>query len=331
MQQETSAREHLAVLMTRHGGPEVLEAARVPTPRPAPGQVLLDVGAVGVNYIDTYLRSGLYPSTPPCVPGAEAAGRVLAVGDGVTDVAAGDLVASCDVPGAYAARVLVDAGRTVPVPEEVGAEQAAAVLLQGLTAHYLAHDTFPVGPGHRVLVHAAAGGVGQLLVQTAAALGAEVFATVGSDAKGELAREAGAHHVVNYRSCDFAEAVERIAGPRPLDVVYDGVGRATFRRGLDLLRPRGTMVTFGNASGPVDPVRPLDLSTGGSLFLTRPTLADHVRSTAELRRRAAELLAEVATGRLRVRIGARLPLERAAAAHRLLEGRETTGKVLLLP
>jgi NADPH2:quinone reductase len=320
-----------AVRVSRTGGPEVLQLEEVPDPAPGPGEVLVAVAAAGVNFIDVYRRTGLYPVPLPAVPGSELAGRVVAVGEGVTGTAPGDVVATVDAAGAYAQLAVVPQGRLVPVPDGVPAEQAAAVLLQGLTAHYLVTDTFPLRAGHRCLVHAAAGGVGLLLVQLAAALGAEVFATVGSPAKAPLARDAGAHHVIVTSEQDFRPAIEALAGPRSLDVVYDGVGRDTFTGGLDLLRPRGMMVTFGNASGPVDPLSPLELSRRGSLFLTRPTLGDYVATTPELRSRAGDLLGRVAAGTLAVRIGARYDLGAAADAHRLLESRGSTGKILVLP
>jgi NADPH2:quinone reductase len=313
------------------GGPEVLSAVEVEDPRAGRGEVVVDVAASGVNFVDTYERSGLYPRPTPFVLGVEGAGTVTAVGPGVDDVAVGDRVAWADGRGSYAERVALPAARVVPVPDEVDDRTAAAVLLQGLTAHYLVRDTHPLAPGERCLVHAGAGGVGLLLVQIAKLLGAEVFTTVGSQEKAELVRAAGADHVILYRDEDFGDAVERVAGRRPLHVVYDGVGRATFARGLELLRPRGIMVTFGNASGPVDPVSPLALMRGGSLYLTRPTLGDHVATTGRLRDRARELFGWVAAGQVEVRVGVTLPLEQAAEAHRLLEGRATTGKVLLLP
>ena len=318
------------IQVERTGGPEVLTPTELPDRGPGPGQVAVAVAASGVNYIDTYHRSGLYPVPLPFVPGAEGAGTVTAVGPGVTGVQVGSTVAWADVPGSYASTVLAPAARLVPVPEGIDVTTAAAVMLQGLTAHYLVRDTFRLGAGHRCLVQAAAGGVGLLLVQLAKRAGAEVFATVGSAAKAELAAAAGADHVVLYREEDLVASVERVAGRRPLDVVYDGVGGATFDAGLAMLRPRGLMVTFGNASGPVDPVSPLALMHAGSLYLTRPTLADHVSSPAELRERAAELLGWVADG-LSVRVGETLPLSQAARAHELLEGRATAGKVLLLP
>jgi NADPH2:quinone reductase len=320
-----------AISVPRTGGPEVLAAVDLAEPRPGPGDLLVRVAAAGVNFIDTYHRSGLYPQDLPFVPGIEGAGTVVAVGDSVDGFAVGDVVAWTEAPASYAELVRVPAGHAVPVPPGVDAETAAAAALQGLTAHFLTHDTFPLRPGHRCLIHAAAGGVGRLAVQLAKRRGAEVFATVGSSEKADLARAAGADHVIDYRAQDFGDAVEAAAGPRPLDVVYDGVGSATFARGLDLLRPRGTMVTFGNASGPVDPVAPLTLMRKGSLYLTRPTLHDYTATTEELRTRAAELFELVASGTLEVRIAARLPLAEAAEAHRLLESRTTTGKLLLVP
>jgi NADPH:quinone reductase len=320
-----------AISVPRTGGPEVLAAVDLAEPRPGPGDLLVRVAAAGVNFIDTYHRSGLYPQDLPFVPGVEGAGTVVAVGESVDGFAVGDVVAWTETPASYAELVRVPAGHAVPVPPGVDAETAAAAALQGLTAHFLTHDTFPLRPGHRCLIHAAAGGVGRLAVQLAKRRGAEVFATVGSSEKADLARAAGADHVIDYRTQDFGDAVEAAAGPRPLDVVYDGVGSATFARGLDLLRPRGTMVTFGNASGPVDPVAPLTLMRKGSLYLTRPTLHDYTATTEELRTRAAELFELVASGTLEVRIAARLPLAEAAEAHRLLESRTITGKLLLVP
>lgn len=330
----------LAITVGRTGGPEVLVASEQPDPVAGPGELLVRVEAAGVNFIDAYQRSGLYAVDVPFRPGLEGAGRVVAAGRpgegggadaGGDGVRVGDLVAWCDVRGSYAELVVVPAARAVRVPAGVPAAVAAAAMLQGLTAHFLSHDTFPLAQGHRCLVHAAAGGVGRLLVQLAKRRGAEVFATVGSAEKAELARGAGADHVILYREEDFGDAVEAVAGPRALDVVYDGVGRSTFARGLDLLRPRGMMVTFGNASGPVDPVAPLTLMAKGSLYLTRPTLGHYVRGTAELRARAASLLGLVADGALDVRVGARVPLAEAARAHEVIEGRGTAGKVLLVP
>ncbi len=317
--------------MEKTGGPEVLTLSEQPDRVAGQGGLLVRVEAAGVNYMDVYERNGLYPRELPFVPGIEGAGTVVSVGPGVDDFAAGDVVAWATGAGSYSELVIIPAARAVPVPEGVSAELAAAVLLQGLTAHFLTHDTYRLTPGSRCLVHAAAGGVGRLLVQLAKGLGAEVYATVGSREKAEIAASAGADHVVDYRAEDFGAAVEAIAGEHALDVVYDGVGRATFSRGLDLLRPRGMMVTFGNASGPVDPVAPLTLMIRGSLFLTRPTLGHYVATTADLRARAADILGRVARGALDVRIDARLPLAEAAEAHRRIESRQTTGKLLLKP
>lgn len=319
------------IRVAAHGGPEVLEYAELPDPRPGRGQVLVRLAAAGVNFIDVYLRTGLYPGEPPFVPGQEGAGTVVEVGPDVDGFAPGDRVAWSDAPGSYAELVLAPASRLVAVPEAVPLDTAAAMMLQGMTAHYLCRDTFPLGAGQRCLVHAGAGGVGLLLIQLAKRAGAEVFTTVGSPEKADLARAAGADHVLRYDQDDFGDAVEAIAGPKPLDVVFDGVGRQTFDRGLTLLRPRGMMVTFGNASGPVEPLSPLRLMQLGSLYLTRPTLGHYIAGTEELRRRAGELFDLVAVGDLAVRIGSRYPLAEAGRAHRALEERATTGKVLLDP
>jgi NADPH2:quinone reductase len=319
-----------AIRVTTAGGPDVLDVGDVPDPTAGEGEVAADVAAAGVNFIDTYQRSGLYPLTLPVTLGMEGAGTVTAVGPGVSNLAVGDRIAWCDVLGSYAQRVALPADRAVLVPRDVELPVAAAAMLQGLTAHYLTRDTFAVQSGQRVLVQAGAGGVGLLLIQLAKRAGAEVFTTVGDPQKAELARGAGADHVILYRESDFGDAVEHLAGPKALDVIYDGVGRSTFDRGLELLRPRGMMVTFGNASGPVDPVAPLRLSQLGSLFLTRPMLSHYI-AQQELQDRAADVLTWVSTGDLRVRIGDRLPLAQAAQAHHRLEGRLTSGKVLLIP
>jgi NADPH2:quinone reductase len=319
-----------AVQASEAGTADVLELVERSDPRPQPGSLVVDVAAAGVNFVDTYQRGGLYPMAFPFTLGVEGAGTVESVGDGVVDFAAGDRVAWSGVLGSYAEKHLVPASAAVRVPVGVELDVAAAVMLQGMTAHYLTHDTFPLAAGQRCLVHAGAGGMGLLLIQIAKHLGAEVFTTVGNADKGDLARAAGADHVIEYRDYDFAAAVEAIAGPKPLDVVYDGVGRAVFDASLGLLRRRGMMVTFGNASGAVEPMAPLRLMQG-SLFLTRPTLGDYTAERAELERRASDLFGWIAEGWLGVRIGHRLPLAEAAEAHRLLEGRQTTGKVLLLP
>ena len=313
------------------GGPEVLEWAELDDPEPGDGELAVRVEAAGLNFIDTYHRQGLYPMDLPFVPGVEGAGTVTAVGPGVERFSEGDRVAWTGAIGSYAEARTLDASKAVLVPDGVGLDEAAAVLLQGMTAHYLVFDTFPLSDGDRALVHAGAGGVGLLLTQMAKRQGAEIFTTVGSPEKAALSREAGADHVILYRDVDFADEVESIAGEQPLDVVYDGVGASVFEASLGLLRRRGTMVTFGNASGPVDPISPLELMRGGSLFLTRPSLFDYVATREELEARADAVFGMIASGELEVRIGERFPLPDAAEAHRALEGRATTGKVLLIP
>ena len=320
-----------AIRIHEHGGPEKLVLDEIPAPVPGAGELRLRVEAAGLNFIDTYKRSGLYPVPLPHTLGQEAAGVVTAVGPGVTEFRLGDRVASAAVVGACADEALAPAAQVVAVPAGVTSAQAAAVMLQGLTAHYLTTDTWPLRPGETALVHAAAGGVGLLLVQLAKRRGARVLATVGDDAKAALAREAGADAVCVYVREDFAAAARAFTDGRGVDVVYDGVGRATWEGSLASLRPRGLLASFGNASGPVPPVAPLVLSQRGSLFLTRPTLAHYVATPAELRARAADLFAWLADGSLRVRIGATFPLAGTAEAHRALEARATTGKVLLLP
>ena len=319
-----------AIRISTYGGPEVLALTDQPDPTPDAGQIVVDVTAAGVNFVDTYQRSGLYKIALPYTAGLEGAGTVSAVGSGVTDAAVGDRVAWCGGQGSYAERCALDPAGVVPVPEGISLDTAAAAMLQGLTAHYLVTDTFPLKPGHRCLIHAGAGGTGLLLIQMAKRLGAEVFTTVGTPEKAQLAGGAGADHVVLYSEVDFAEAIVDIAGPRPLDVVYDGVGAAVFDASLGLLRRRGTMVTFGNASGPVEPIAPLRLSQEGSLYLTRPTLWDHVAERADLLSRSEDLFDWIAEG-MDVRIGLELPLADAAEAHRRLQGRATTGKILLRP
>jgi NADPH2:quinone reductase len=313
------------------GGAEALEPVTLPEPVPGPGQVLLRVEAVGVNFIDVYQRTGLYPVTLPATPGTEAAGVVAAVGDGVVGFRPGDRVASTNVAGAYAEYGLVAADRLTLLPDGVSTRQAAAVLLQGMTAHYLATSTFALKPGDTCLVHAAAGGTGLLLCQVARKCGAHVIGTVSTDEKAVLALGAGATDVIIYTREDFVERTRSLTGGAGVQVVYDSVGRTTFLRGLDCLAHRGTMVLFGQSSGTVDPIDPRILQQKGSLFLTRPTLNHYIASAAELRSRASEVLGWVADGTLTVRIGAEFPLAAAAEAHRALEGRSTTGKVLLLP
>jgi NADPH:quinone reductase len=318
-----------AVRIHQPGGAEAMRVETVPVPRPGAGEALVRLQAAGVNFIDVYKRTGLYTIPLPSTLGEEGAGTVVAVGEGVADVRAGDRVAWAGAMGAYAEYAVVPAAKLVPLPDGVDATLGAAVMLQGMTAHYLAASTYPLREGDRCLVHAAAGGVGLLLVQIAKRRGAHVIATAGSDEKAELARAAGADDVIVYTRDDFAAETKRITGGRGVHVVYDSVGKTTFLPGLDLLVPRGMMVLFGQSSGPVAPVDPQLLNQKGSLFLTRPTLGHYVATRDELLWRAGELFAWIAAGELSVRIGAEFPLADAAEAHRALEGRRTTGKVLL--
>lgn len=321
-----------AVVVHSPGGPQALVVEERPDPRPEQGQVLVDVRAAGLNYIDVYQRTGKYPLPTPFVAGSEGAGVVAAVGPGIDEVQVGDAVAWAMVPGAgYAQRVVVPADRLVPVPAGVDLETAAAVMLQGMTAHYLVTSTCPLAEGSVALVHAAAGGVGLLLTQAAVARGARVIGTTSSQEKARLAGEAGASDVIRYDEVDVAEQVRRLTDGRGVDVVYDGVGRATWEGSLDSLRPRGLMVLFGAASGAPDPVDPNVLNTKGSLFLTRPSLAHHIATREELLWRAGDFFDLVQSGALSVRIGARYPLAEAGRAHEDLEARRTTGKSLLLP
>ena len=318
-----------AIVARQAGGPEVLTYEDVERPDPGPGQLLVKVGAAGVNFIDTYKRSGTYKVPFPFTPGSEAAGTVEAVGDGVTGFVPGDRVATAEGINCYADYALVDEAAALPVPRGLDDLTAAALPLQGITAHYLMNSTFKVEPGHTVLLHAGAGGVGLLLIQLLKARGAEVITTVSTDAKEQLARGAGADHVLRYEG--FAERVREITSGTGADVVYDGVGKDTFDGSLAALRVRGMLVLFGAASGPVPPVDPQRLNAGGSLFLTRPTMGHYLRDAAERRWRSGEVFAAAADGSLKVRIGARYPLVQAAQAHRDLEGRKTTGKVILVP
>ncbi|THJ64920.1 quinone oxidoreductase [Arthrobacter echini] len=318
-----------AIVVQQSGGPEVLTLDSIDRPEPGPGQLLVKVAAAGVNFIETYQRSGVYPVEHPFTPGAEAAGTVEAVGEDVTDFSAGDRVAFAEGTGTYAEYALVDADRALPVPDGVDLETAAALPLQGMTAHYLINSTFEVQPDHTVLVHAGAGGVGLLLIQLLKAKGARVFTTVSTQEKEVLARIAGADEVLGYEG--FADAVKALTDGVGVDVVYDGVGQATFDESLQSLRVRGTMVLFGGASGPVPPVDPQRLNSGGGLYLTRPSIVHYVRSPEERRWRSSELFDAVLAGLLNVRIGARYALGDAAQAHEDLEGRKTTGKVLLVP
>jgi NADPH2:quinone reductase len=318
-----------AVRLHETGGPEAFRTERVPVPEPGPGEALVRIDATGVNFIEVYQRTGLYKVPLPATLGGEGAGEVVEVGAGVDEVRAGDRVAWAGGFGAYAEYALVPAAKLVPLPAGVSARLGAAVMLQGLTAHYLATSTYPLRAGERCVVHAAAGGVGLLLVQIAKMRGAHVIATAGSDEKAELARGAGADEVIVYTREDFAAEVRRLTDGAGVQVIYDSVGKSTFLPGLDLLAPRGMMVLFGQSSGPVEPVDPQLLSQKGSLFLTRPTLGHYVATREELLRRANDLFGWMAADRLSVRIGAEYALADVAEAHRALEARRTTGKVLL--
>ncbi len=320
-----------AIRVHATGGPEVLRCEDVPQPEPGAGQALVRIEAAGVNYIDTYQRSGLYRIPPPFTLGQEGAGTVAAVGPGVTDVHPGDRVAWTGVQGSYAEFVVAPADRLVPIPPELDASQAAAAMLQGMTAHYLACTTFPLTGGHSCLVHAAAGGVGLLLVQIAKLRGARVFGTVSTEEKARLAREAGADHVIRYTEQDFEQEIRRLTDGRGVDVVYDSVGRTTFERSLNCVARRGMLVLFGQSSGPMPPFDPQVLNRKGSLFFTRPSLAHYVATRPELSQRSGDVLGWIAQGRLTLRVHARYPLARAADAHRDLEGRKTAGKLLLVP
>ena len=318
-----------AIVVTRSGGAEVLEPRDVPGPEPGPGQLLLDVEATGINFRDIYEREGAggYTQETPFVAGAEAAGTVAAVGDGVREFSVGDRAATAAGAGAYGERMVVDEAQAVPVPDGISSEVAAAALLQGMTAHYLATSTYPVQSGDRVLVHAAAGGVGLLLTQIVKLHRGYVIGTTSTPEKAELARGAGADHVLGYES--FADEAREIAGREGVAVVYDGVGQATFDQSLAALRPRGYMVLYGAASGQVPAVEPARLLAGGSLFLTRPSLVHYVAHRHELLHRAAEVFGWIADRRLQVRIGGRYPLEEARRAQEDLAARKTTGKLIL--
>lgn len=320
-----------AIRVHKSGDAAQLVLDEVDEPAVAANQVLVEVEAAGVNFIDIYHRTGLYDVGLPFIPGVEGSGRIAQVGPSAGDWRIGDRVAWASGLGSYAEKASLSVEDIVAVPDDISGEVAAAAVMQGLTAHYLARDTFPIGPGHSCLVHAGAGGVGLLLTQIAKILGASVTTTVGTEAKAELSRSAGADHVVLYREVDFAKAIEDLLGPKPFDVVYDGVGASTFMGSLDLLKPRGMMVSFGNASGPVPEIAPLLLAGKGSLFLTRPTLRDYTASPQELRQRTDEIFSWLSGGQLTVEISDVFDLAEAGDAHRALEGRRTAGKVLLRP
>ena len=324
-----------AVQVARFGGPQELELRDVPTPEPGEGEVLVRLETAGLNYIDIYMRDGTYArshtyTTPlPMTLGMEGAGTVAGLGAGVAGLAVGDRVAYCLSRGSYAEYAVVPAWRVVPVPAGVPLPIAAALMLQGATAHYLSHSAFTLRPGQICLVHAGAGGVGQLLIQLAKRAGASVIATVGSEEKAEIARRRGADHVILYRASDFRTEVMRITGGTGVDVVYDSVGKDTLTRSIRSLKRRGMCISFGASSGQPEPVPLLDLAEAGSVFLTRPHLADYMTSAEEIRARAADLFAAYASGALAVAIDREYPLAQAAAAHAALEGRRSRGKLLL--
>jgi len=318
-----------AIRVHEPGGPEALRLEEVPVPSPGPGQALVRVKVAGVSFIDVYHRTGLYRMPLPFTPGMEGAGVVEAVGEGVTEVRPGDRVAWAMHPGAYAEYAVVPADKLAPLPDEVSCEAGAAIMLQGMTAHYLACSTFPLAPGHRALVHAAAGGVGLLLVQVAKRRGAVVYGTVGSPEKARLVLEAGADAVILYREVDFAEEVRRLTGGAGLHVVYDSVGRTTFEKSLKCLAPRGYMVSFGQSSGTVPPVELATLAAHGGIFLTRPSLAHYILTREELLGRARDLFQWLAAGELKLTYDSTFPLAEAAAAHRRIESRQSTGKILI--
>jgi NADPH2:quinone reductase len=320
-----------AIQIQQLGGPEQLKLVDIPDPQPGLGEALIEIHAAGVNFIDVYFRIGLYKADLPITPGNEGSGVVKAIGPGVTHVAVGDRVAYAMARGSYAQLAIVPAHLLIPLPDAVSFEQGAAALLQGMTAHYLTASTFPLQPGHSALVHAAAGGAGALVVQMAKKRGAHVIGTAGSPAKLEIAREAGCDSVIDYTTQDFEEETKKLTGGKGLDVIYDSVGASTFLKGLNLLRHRGTMVLFGQSSGPVQPIDPNILNGKGSLFLTRPSLAHYIASDEELKWRAGDVLNGIADGSLKLRIDRTYPLADAAQAHRDLESRKTAGKLLLIP
>ena len=321
-----------AIRVNEHGGPEAMSYEEVEIPEPGPGQARVRLAASGVNFIDVYMRTGIYPGETPFTLGLEGAGEVEAVGDGVDEISVGDHVAWAGIPGSYAEQILAPADRLVPFNVTmVEARVAAAIMLQGMTAHYLTHSTFPIEEGQTALVHASAGGVGLLLCQMAKMRGARVIGTAGTEEKAALAKEAGADEVILYREKDFAEETNRITEGEGVDVVYDSVGKDTFDRSLDCLKTRGYMVLFGGSSGQVPPLDPQVLNQKGGLFLTRPALAQYTGTREELLWRAESLFSWIGQGNLDVRIGGSYALEDAARAHEDLEGRKTTAKLILIP
>jgi NADPH:quinone reductase len=324
-----TAMQAIQILTT--GSADVLTLRDLPTPAPSPGEALIRIEASGVNFIDTYFREGRYPAQLPYTLGQEAAGTIVSVASDVTTVRAGDRVAWCGVPGTYAQLAIAPASRLIPIPDGVTSQQAAAALLQGMTAHYLSHSTYPIQPGDEVLIHAGAGGTGLLLVQMAKARGARVFTTVSTDEKAELVRAVGADEIILYTQEDFVAKIKNLASSPGLAAVYDSVGKSTFEKSLEVLRPRGMMVLFGGSSGAVPPFDLIRLSTMGSLYVTRPTLKDYIANRADLEARAADVFNAVADGTLKLRLEYSYPLADAAHAHRDLESRKTTGKLLLIP
>ncbi len=320
-----------AIQIKQPGGPEAMELVDLPIPQPKPNEAVVKIQAAGVNFIDVYNREGRYKAPLPLVLGQEGAGVVSAIGSDMRDVAVGDRVAYSSILGSYAEYTAVPADRLVKVPEGVSDREAAAAMLQGMTAHYLSHDSHPLKKGETCLIHAAAGGVGLLLVQMARNIGARIIATVSTEEKAQLARAAGADEIIFYTQTDFETETKRLTAGKGLDVVYDSVGKTTFEKGLNLLRPRGMMVLFGGSSGAVPPFDPLMLTQKGSLFLTRPSLGHYILTPQELQQRAGAVLGMIREGKLKLRIEHIYPLSRAAQAHRDLEGRKTTGKLLLIP
>ena len=320
-----------AIQVKQPGGPEAMELVDVPVPEPKANEAVVKLAASGVNFIDVYFREGRYKAPLPVMLGQEGAGEVSAVGSDVKSVKNGDRVAWTGVSGSYAEYAAIPADRLVPIPRGVTDEQAASTMLQGMTAHYLSHDTHPLKRGETALVHAAAGGVGLLLVQMAHNIGARVIATVSTDEKAKLAREAGADEIILYTQSDFEVETKRLTGGKGVDVVYDSVGKTTFEKGLNILRPRGIMVLFGGSSGAVPPFDPIILTQKGSLFLTRPSLGNYITTREELVERSSAVFGMIAAGKLKLRSEHSYPLAEAQRAHRELEGRKTTGKLLLIP
>ena len=321
----------LAIQVLETGGPEVLTAVERPVPEPKPNEAIVHVKAAGVNFIDVYFREGRYSALLPFINGQEGAGVVTAIGSEVTDISVGDRVAYTGTLGSYAEYAAVPAARLIRIPEGLELEDAAAAMLQGMTAHYLTHSTYKLQKGETALVHAAAGGVGLLLVQMAKRIGARVIATAGTTEKAKLAREAGADECIVYSESDFEKESQRLTDGKGVDVIYDGVGKATFEKDLNVMKPRGYLVLFGGASGAVPPFDLLKLSQKGSLYITRPTLGHYTATREELEWRAGDVLRWVKTGELKLRIHKKYPLRDAAQAHRDLEARKTTGKLLLIP